>query len=100
MTSTARQLWRGAALLVAAAALLVCAWGWYAYTAPGRPGLVVLLNLGLAAHTLQVTLPPGATLAGTPRDLLADLPLTAEEGGLQATLPPLSAAIVGLAPAP
>ena len=67
---------------------------------PAEPGLAVLLNVGLAAHTLQVTLPPGTTLAGAPRDLLADLPLTAEEGGLRATLPPLSAAIVTLAPAP
>jgi len=38
MTSTARRLWRGAALLVAAAALLVCGWGWYAYTAAGPLG--------------------------------------------------------------
>src|SRR5258707_964398 len=38
MKPTARRLWRGAALLAAAAALAVCAWGWYAYTASGAAG--------------------------------------------------------------
>ena len=71
----------------------------YAGTAPGHPGLATLLNLGPAAHSLQVTLPAGTPLAGAPRDLLNDHPVTAEEGGLRVTLPPLSAAVVPLAPA-
>lgn len=74
--------------------------GLYAYAsiAPGQPGLATLLNLGSAAQSLQVTLPPGTTVSGAPRDLLNDHPVTADNGGLRVTLPPLSAAIVALEP--
>lgn len=58
MLSTARRLWRGAALLGAAAALLVCAWGWYAYTAAGPLG-----------EAKTVVVPRGATLRAMTRDL-------------------------------
>ena len=58
MTSTARRLWRGAALLATAAALLVCAWGWYAYTAPGPLG-----------EGKTVVVPRGASLRAMAREL-------------------------------
>src|SRR6266436_8327065 len=60
MTSTARRFWRGAALLGAAAALLVCAWGWYAYTASGPLG-----------EAKTVVVPRGTTLRAVARDLAA-----------------------------
>ena len=58
MTSTARRLWRGAALLVAAVVLLVCAWGWYAYTSPGPLG-----------EAKTVVVPRGASLRAMAREL-------------------------------
>jgi UPF0755 protein len=58
MTSTARRLWRGVALLAASAALLVCAWGWYAYTAAGPLG-----------EAKTVVVPRGASVRAMARDL-------------------------------
>jgi len=58
MSSISRRLWRGAALLVAAAALLVGAWGWYAYTAPGPLG-----------EAKTVVVPRGASLRAMAREL-------------------------------
>ena len=58
MTSTARRLWRGVALFAASAALLVCAWGWYAYTAAGPLG-----------EAKTVVVPRGASLRAMARDL-------------------------------
>jgi UPF0755 protein len=58
MWSTARRLWRGAALLAAAVVLLACAWGWYAYTTPGPLG-----------ETKTVVVPRGTTLRAMAREL-------------------------------
>ena len=58
MTSTARRLWRGVALFAASAALLVCAWGWYAYTAAGPLG-----------EAKTVVVPRGASVRAMARDL-------------------------------
>src|SRR5260370_32794120 len=60
MNPTARRLWRGAALLAAAAALAVCAWGWYAYTASGPLG-----------EAKTVVVPHGTTLRAMARELAA-----------------------------
>src|SRR5258708_22596841 len=60
MKPTARRLWRGAALLAAAAALAVCAWGWYAYTASGPLG-----------EAKTVVVPHGTTLRAMARELAA-----------------------------
>ena len=58
MTATARRFGRGAALLVAAAALLVCAWGWYAYISAGPLG-----------QAKTVVVPRGVSLRAMAREL-------------------------------
>ena len=60
MKPTARRLWRGAAVLAAAAASVVCAWGWYAYTASGPLG-----------EAKTVVVPRGTTLRAMARELAA-----------------------------
>ena len=68
----------------------------YAEIQPGEIGVLVALNLSGEARRLQVPLPAGQTLRGTPRDLLNGHRVTADGPTLQINLPPLAAALIEL----
>ena len=70
----------------------------YAHTAPGRAGLVTLLNLSTVPQLLRVVPPAGSRAPAQPQDVLNGVPVQGDGDELRASLPPLSAALVALEP--